>query len=93
MSDRLTRRQRLDIVAELCPKHGVRRPCDSFERARERAPQNPIYHYHLGLAYKDFGDARRARAAFERALELRSDFPGAEDARSRLTELRAAASR
>jgi hypothetical protein len=34
--DRLTRPERLRIVAELCPKHGVRRPCDSFELARER---------------------------------------------------------
>jgi hypothetical protein len=33
----LTRRERLDIVAELCPKFGSRRPCDSYELARERA--------------------------------------------------------
>jgi hypothetical protein len=33
----LTRRQRLDIVAELCPKFGSRRACDSYELARERA--------------------------------------------------------
>jgi hypothetical protein len=37
MSDRLTRKQRLAIVAELCPRHAARRPCDSYELARERA--------------------------------------------------------
>lgn len=37
MSDRLTRAQRLSIVAELCPKFGARRPCDSFDLAQERA--------------------------------------------------------
>jgi tetratricopeptide (TPR) repeat protein len=24
---------------------------DAFERARDRAPRNPLYHYHLGLAH------------------------------------------
>jgi len=37
MIERLTRAERLRIVAELCPKHGSRRACDSFERARARA--------------------------------------------------------
>jgi hypothetical protein len=35
--DRLTREERLRIVAELCPKWGTRRPCDGYELARERA--------------------------------------------------------
>lgn len=37
MLDRLPRKQRLQIVAELCPKFGMGRPCDSFELARDRA--------------------------------------------------------
>lgn len=37
MRDRLTRQERLRIVAELCPKRGTRRACDSFERAQARA--------------------------------------------------------
>ena len=39
MPDRLTRRQRLDIVAELCPKFGARRACDSYELARDRVAE------------------------------------------------------
>lgn len=39
MSDGLTRRQRLNIVAELCPKLGARRACDSSELARKRAEE------------------------------------------------------
>jgi hypothetical protein len=39
VDDRLTREDRLRIVAELCPKHGARRPCDSFELARARAEE------------------------------------------------------
>ncbi|MCC2672748.1 MAG: hypothetical protein K0Q72_5220 [Armatimonadetes bacterium] len=37
MIERLTRQERMRLVAELCPKHGHRRPCDSFELARDRA--------------------------------------------------------
>jgi hypothetical protein len=33
--ERLTREECLAIVAELCPKHGFRRACDSAEIARE----------------------------------------------------------
>ncbi len=35
--ERLTRRERLTLVAELCPRHGARRACDSHQLARERA--------------------------------------------------------
>ncbi len=59
----------------------------AFEVARERAPQNPVYHYHLGLAHLKTGEKARARAALTRALELRSDFAGADDARAQLSTL------
>lgn len=39
MRDTLSRQQRLRILAELCPKHGARRPCDSSDLARERLEQ------------------------------------------------------
>ena len=58
-----------------------------FERARDRAPQNPVYHYHLGLAHLKSGDNARARIAFTRALELRSDFAEAADARAQLAAI------
>ncbi len=50
----------------------------------ERDPGNATYQYHLGLAYAAAGDAPRARQALTRALALKSDFDGAEDARERL---------
>lgn len=39
MRDTLTREERLRIVAELCPRFGSRRACDSRELAREHALQ------------------------------------------------------
>jgi tetratricopeptide (TPR) repeat protein len=61
----------------------------AFERAIERAPDNPVYHYHLGLAHLKAGNEERGRAALRRALDIRSDFPGADDARRALAEARA----
>jgi tetratricopeptide (TPR) repeat protein len=51
-----------------------------LQRAVAAAPQNPIYHYHLGMAYLASGDAERSRVALEHALTLRRDFPGAKEA-------------
>jgi tetratricopeptide (TPR) repeat protein len=57
----------------------------AFTRAVERGPNNPVYHYHLGLAYLQSGDHQRGRAELERALTLSPDFNGAEDARRQLS--------
>ncbi len=59
----------------------------AFERAIARAPRNPLYQYHLGLAQLKSGSKDKAAAAFEKALAIKSDFPGADDARARLKEL------
>ena len=56
----------------------------AFSRAIERAPNNALYHYHLGLAYLESGDPDRGRAELKRALTISPDFNGADDARRRL---------
>jgi tetratricopeptide (TPR) repeat protein len=48
-------------------------------------PNNAIYHYHLGLAYASSGDAAQARGSMARALALKSDFDGSEQARKLLS--------
>jgi putative PEP-CTERM system TPR-repeat lipoprotein len=60
----------------------------SFERAIAKAPANPVYQYHLGLAHLKEGNDSQGRAALKRALALKSDFNGAEDARKALEETR-----
>ena len=55
--------------------------------AVEKAPANPAIHYHLGLAYSQIGDKVAARQALERALKLKADFDGADDARKVLRTL------
>jgi tetratricopeptide (TPR) repeat protein len=56
----------------------------AFEQALELAPDNPVYHYHLGLAHMRVGDEERGRASLRRALALKSDFAYAAEARSAL---------
>ena len=58
----------------------------SLSRAVERNPNNPVYHYHLGLAYLQSGDKQRGRSELQRALEISQDFDGADDARKQLAK-------
>jgi putative PEP-CTERM system TPR-repeat lipoprotein len=50
-------------------------------------PGNATYQYHLGLAYASSGDAPRARQSLTRALALKPDFGGAQDAKNLLSSL------
>ena len=49
-------------------------------------PQSPIANYHLGWAYYDKKQFEKARAHMRKALELKSDFKGAEKAKDILGE-------
>ncbi len=53
----------------------------------EKDPGNALYQYHLGLAYAGAGDAKRATQLVAHALELKSDFSGAQEARELLRSL------
>ncbi len=44
-------------------------------------PNNPEYHYHLGLVYTQEGEDAKARKSFQTALKLNPQFDGAEHAR------------
>jgi Tfp pilus assembly protein PilF len=48
-----------------------------FEEAVAREPENPTFHYHLGLAHAMGGDLALGRDAFQAALRLKPDFPEA----------------
>ena len=58
----------------------------AFERAATKSPNNPVYQYHLGLAQLKQGNDAEGRAALKRALALKTDFNGADDARKALEE-------
>ena len=51
------------------------------------APDNPTYHYHVGLAYLKLGDATRGRASLARAISLEPKSAAAQDARRALADV------
>lgn len=55
--------------------------------ARDKTPTNPIYHYHLGMAYLGGGMVRDAQAALRRSLDISESFEGADEARRSLATL------
>ena len=59
----------------------------AFEQSLQTDPNNPLYHYHLGLAQAGQGETALARKAIERALAINPRFDGADDARRLSTEL------
>jgi putative PEP-CTERM system TPR-repeat lipoprotein len=53
----------------------------------EKDPQNPVYHYRLGVAYSKTGDKAAAKRELEAALKINQTFPGADDAKKILGSL------
>ena len=58
-----------------------------FQACIEKEPENPIFHYHLGLAYNKKGEYSKAEDALKKALALQNDFTGSDDARKVLGQL------
>ncbi|HEV8058265.1 MAG TPA: tetratricopeptide repeat protein, partial [Gemmataceae bacterium] len=59
---------------------------DLLQEATNASPANPTYHYHLGVAYQKNHDTGRARAQFERALQLNPPQSQQEEIRRALAE-------
>ena len=59
----------------------------SLKQSVASDPKEPTYQYHLGLAYAKNGDKDRARQSLEWALAIKSDFDGADDARTVLKSI------
>jgi tetratricopeptide (TPR) repeat protein len=58
-----------------------------LQRSVDLDPKNPLYHFHVGMAYAKRGEDARARRALQQALNLKSDFEGAAEARKTLGTL------
>ena len=50
-------------------------------------PEVPVYQYHLGMMYLKQGDAASARQYLAKAMEIRSEFIGSEEAKIALQKL------
>jgi tetratricopeptide (TPR) repeat protein len=68
-------------------KHLTGQAIAALERSIAKDTTNPLYHYHLGLAYAMRGDLIKAKRSLEKALTLNPDFVGAADARKVLASI------
>src|SRR5262245_27078883 len=85
--ERLKRPESEDTLGWIYYKKGLlQHAITSFEHAAAKAPGNPIYQYHLGLAHMKEGNEGEGRAAVKRASAIKSDFNGADEARKALAE-------
>jgi len=60
---------------------------DLLEEAVKKAPQNPTYHYHLGLAYLKTNKRSQAKEHLERALQINPKYPQADEIRKAVSEV------
>jgi Flp pilus assembly protein TadD len=58
-----------------------------FEEAVKKDPLNPVYHYHLGLAYEKQKNVAEAKTEFEQALRIAPESPEAEEIRKALAQI------
>jgi tetratricopeptide (TPR) repeat protein len=65
----------------------TRRGLALLSRAISAAPNMPLYHYHVGMAYKIVGDKEKAKIHLHKALAGKTDFDGMNEAKSVLAQL------
>lgn len=60
----------------------------ALRQSVQKSPANPIFHYHLGLAYAHAGDKEKARRSLQEALALNLEPAAAADAARVLAQLK-----
>lgn len=60
---------------------------DEFKTCVEKEPENPIFHYHLGLAYHKQGKMKEAKESLQKSFEISKNYNGADEARTLLNQL------
>jgi tetratricopeptide (TPR) repeat protein len=59
---------------------------DQFQEAVKRDARNPVYHYHLGMAYEKENNHAMAKKQLESALEINPHFAQADEIRRLLSD-------
>jgi len=57
-----------------------------FKEAVKKQPDNPLFNYHLGLAYAKSGQAALGRQQLDRVVKIKPNFPDLEELRQALVE-------
>jgi cellulose synthase operon protein C len=61
---------------------------DLFKEAVKKSPDDPTFHYHLGLAYQKTNQPALAKEHLQRVLTIKPDYSDANDVRKALAQLR-----
>src|SRR5262249_2870714 len=69
-------------------KHVYAKAIGLLRETAAKRPENAVLHYHLGMASIKNGDTELARDALTKALQLRQDFAGRQEAREALETLK-----
>jgi tetratricopeptide (TPR) repeat protein len=83
-----------DTLGWVFYQKGAYKPAiDLFEEAlkladKNRSPENPTFHYHLGLAYEKNEQPELARRHLERVLKINPNYSSAGDVKALLSQLR-----
>ena len=59
-----------------------------LDEALRKSPQNPTYHFHLGMVFQKQNNTLQAKEHLEKAIQINPKFPKADDARRALAQLR-----
>jgi len=60
---------------------------DLLQEAVKKAPENPTFHYHLGVVYQKTNEKDKAREEFQRTLQINPNFESAGEIRKALSVL------
>ena len=78
----------MDTLGWVYYKRGLYDPAiGEFSDSLAKIPDNAAVIYHLGMAYYKKGENDKAREQLEKALSLKPDFPGSDEAKKALAEL------
>jgi len=77
----------LDTYGWICYRMGNHEKALSVLREAIRINSKPIYHYHLGMVYKEMGQLALAKAELTIATKSKTNFPGKELALKTLKEI------
>jgi uncharacterized protein HemY len=79
----------MDTLGWIYYKKGLYRSAIAeLEQSHEKLQTNPVIAYHLGMAYLKNNQRQEAKTALETALKISEQFPGSEEAKKALEELR-----
>jgi tetratricopeptide (TPR) repeat protein len=78
----------MDTLGYIYYKKGIYESAiEEFFSCIEKEPLNPVFNYHLGLALNKKWDYANAKKYLKKALDLKKDFKGAEDAMKILEQI------